>query len=272
MTAKGRSVQFVTFYATASDLREVLRRVEARVPLHYVRAGAYSTSEPPIHRSAAAIPNLGERGQSPFVEPCFYLLPPGSRPAIRQPRLARGGPWFYVDGYSEANKSFPSLRHCVLTEAGQLEKGHASNRRDDNPDPLFAAIKEEISGSFVAVGAPSREDREPDRVGPDALRQLQAGKLYFAEDEEKDKSSPLHPCILGRAVYQADRIKPDWKSSEVVRLAEQVSQTRDFTLLPILGDALEEAGCTDQDVLEHCRMTGKHFAKCWVVALLGESK
>jgi hypothetical protein len=265
-------VDFVTFYATASDLREVLLRVEAQVPMHYARAGAYSTSEPPIHRSAAAIPNLGERGQSPFVEPWFYLLPPGSRPVIRQPKLARGGPWYYVDGRPQSNQSFPTLVHCVLTESGQLEKGYVSNRHDEQPDSLFGAIKEEINRSFVAVGLPPEEDEEPDRVGPDALRQLQAGKIHFAEEGEENKATPLHPCILGRAVYQADRIKPDWKSSEVVRLAEQVSQTKDFTLLPILADALEEAGCTDQDVLDHCRMTGKHFARCWVVNLLGERK
>jgi hypothetical protein len=38
--------------------------------------------------------------------------------------------------------------------------------------------------------------------------------------------------------------------------------------LPILADALEEAGCTDADILAHCRGPGPHVRGCWVVDLL----
>ncbi|HEY7425078.1 MAG TPA: hypothetical protein VH682_12680 [Gemmataceae bacterium] len=49
--------------------------------------------------------------------------------------------------------------------------------------------------------------------------------------------------------------------------------SRDFTGLPILADALEEAGCTNQDILDHCRSGGEHVRGCWVVdALLGKSR
>jgi hypothetical protein len=37
---------------------------------------------------------------------------------------------------------------------------------------------------------------------------------------------------------------------------------------PILADALEDAGCTNQDMLEHCRQPGEHVRGCWVVDLL----
>jgi hypothetical protein len=38
--------------------------------------------------------------------------------------------------------------------------------------------------------------------------------------------------------------------------------------MPVLGDALEEAGCTDADILGHCRSGGPHLAACWVLGLL----
>ena len=38
--------------------------------------------------------------------------------------------------------------------------------------------------------------------------------------------------------------------------------------LPILADALEDAGCTDQAILDHCRGAGPHVRGCWVVDLI----
>jgi hypothetical protein len=43
---------------------------------------------------------------------------------------------------------------------------------------------------------------------------------------------------------------------------------RAFDDLPVLADALEDAGCTDRDILEHCRSGGEHVLGCWVVDLL----
>ena len=40
------------------------------------------------------------------------------------------------------------------------------------------------------------------------------------------------------------------------------------SLLPVLADALEEAGCTNEDILTHCRGPGPHVLGCWVVDLL----
>jgi hypothetical protein len=52
------------------------------------------------------------------------------------------------------------------------------------------------------------------------------------------------------------------------RLANNIYDDRAFDLLPILADALEDAGCADADILAHCRGPGPHVRGCWVVDLL----
>jgi hypothetical protein len=62
-----------------------------------------------------------------------------------------------------------------------------------------------------------------------------------------------------------------WNDRLVVRLAQAVYEESAFDRLPILGDALEDAGCTDADILTHCRAADSHARGCWVVdALLGQ--
>jgi hypothetical protein len=60
-----------------------------------------------------------------------------------------------------------------------------------------------------------------------------------------------------------------WKDSAVLKLARAIKENRTFDCLPILADALEEAGCDNQAVLDHCRKAGPvHPRGCWVIELL----
>jgi hypothetical protein len=74
--------------------------------------------------------------------------------------------------------------------------------------------------------------------------------------------------------YRPVRIDPAWLAYEagaVVKVARVIYDEGRFGDLPILADALEEAGCADADVLSHCRARGApHYRGCWVVdAVLG---
>ena len=59
-----------------------------------------------------------------------------------------------------------------------------------------------------------------------------------------------------------------WNSGTMVKLAQAIYDDRAFDRLPVLADALEESGCTDPVILDHCRSGGEHVRGCWVVDLL----
>jgi hypothetical protein len=67
-------------------------------------------------------------------------------------------------------------------------------------------------------------------------------------------------------------INPTWLSPNVVMLTRGIYEDRAFDRMPVLGDALEEAGCDNGDILVHCRSQTEHVRGCWVVdAILGKS-
>jgi hypothetical protein len=62
-----------------------------------------------------------------------------------------------------------------------------------------------------------------------------------------------------------------WSKDCVVRKVQAIYDERRFQDLPLLADALEEAGCDNAELLNHCRQPGEHVRGCWVVdALLGK--
>jgi hypothetical protein len=64
----------------------------------------------------------------------------------------------------------------------------------------------------------------------------------------------------------------DRRSATAVALARGIYADRAFGRLPILGDALEDEGCTDAALLAHCRGGGEHVRGCWAVDLLLDKK
>ncbi len=64
-----------------------------------------------------------------------------------------------------------------------------------------------------------------------------------------------------------------WRTDTAVALAKQMYDSRDFSVMPILADALQDAGCDSEDILNHCRDANQvHVRGCWVVDLvLGKS-
>ena len=97
------------------------------------------------------------------------------------------------------------------------------------------------------------------------------------------RSKALSESLLGRMAdglrdifgnpFRPVAFDPSWRSDTAVSLARGMYESRDFSAMPILADSLQDAGCDNADILDHCRdPRGVHVRGCWVVDLvLGKS-
>ncbi|MBA4189694.1 MAG: hypothetical protein C0467_17045 [Planctomycetaceae bacterium] len=88
----------------------------------------------------------------------------------------------------------------------------------------------------------------------------------------RTQHSALLRCTFGNP-FRPVTFDPQWLTSDVLSLARGIYDDRAFDRMPILADALQDAGCENADVLDHCRdPNGVHVRGCWVVdCVLGKS-
>lgn len=118
---------------------------------------------------------------------------------------------------------------------------------------------------FVTIEQSQRHGTHP----ADADKSL-VSLAEAAKDAECREQAGLVQCIFGNPLRPGN-IDPAcfaWNDSTVVRLAQSIYGKRTFERMPELAEALEEAGCKDSSILDHCRKSGKHVRGCWVVDLI----
>jgi hypothetical protein len=74
-------------------------------------------------------------------------------------------------------------------------------------------------------------------------------------------------CVFGDQ-FRPVAVDPVWLTSTVLAMARQVYDSREFGVLPILADALQDAGCGDEELLAHCRREESHVKGCWALDLV----
>jgi hypothetical protein len=117
-----------------------------------------------------------------------------------------------------------------------------------------------------------------DRAGAAAVRRSRhepATAPWWAPPPPPGSPERARQCRLIREVFgnpfRPARPDPAWLTSDVLLLARGIAADRAFDRMPILADALQDAGCYDAGVLDHCRGAGDHVRGCWVIeALLGK--
>lgn len=88
---------------------------------------------------------------------------------------------------------------------------------------------------------------------------------------EKAAHCRLLRCVFGPLPFRDPPRNPawlEWNDAAVLRLARTIHADQLFDQLPVLADALEDAGCDDSELLGHCREETLHARGCWVLALL----
>ncbi len=74
-------------------------------------------------------------------------------------------------------------------------------------------------------------------------------------------------CVFGNPFHPV-AFSPEWRTGTALALARQMYEAREFIAMSILADALQDAGCDNDDILNHCRGEGPHVRGCWVVDLV----
>jgi hypothetical protein len=142
-------------------------------------------------------------------------------------------------------------------------------------DPLRSAAYAGVSASEDYTYLKLKADFDHSHRGRSAAKRAAdkaRNEAWWAARAE-NKVKVMRECcdqlrdVAGNPFRQAV-ILPDWRTSTVMALVRGITIELAFYQMPILADALEDAGCDDAQVLEHCRGENPHVRGCWVIDLL----
>src|SRR5262245_43074535 len=101
------------------------------------------------------------------------------------------------------------------------------------------------------------------------------GGADYAESQHADqfrREALFLRDIFGNP-FRPVTFSPEWRTNTALALARQMYESRDFSVMPILADALQDAGCDNEDILSHCRdIKHPHVPACRVVDLVLDKK
>jgi len=110
------------------------------------------------------------------------------------------------------------------------------------------------------------------RLDQSLSRPVQRRACAAWRKQEEAAQAKLLRDVFGPLPGGLAALAATWRTANVTALAQTIYAERAFDRMPILADAIEDAGCTDADILDHCRQPGEHARGCWVVDLvLGKS-
>jgi hypothetical protein len=157
------------------------------------------------------------------------------------------------DAFQEANDDDWCLYHGTNIVSGLVRPVVANEQHPDAYDPI--RLSQDVI-DLLACEASHAEEEDAD------------GRGYTeGEDLECKRQSGIIRDVLGNPFNPA-ALDPSWLTSTVLALAAGIYCEKAFDRMPILADALEDAGCDDEDVLNHCRLPGEHVRGCWVLDLV----
>jgi len=118
--------------------------------------------------------------------------------------------------------------------------------------------------------------RGPFRMAAEVARSV--ADTVFIDAEGESPAAPEALCrllrdVFGPLAFRSVSVAPSvlaWNDRTVRRLTQAIYDERAFDRLPVLADALEEAGLADAELLGHLRSAGPHVRGCWAIdAVLG---
>jgi hypothetical protein len=171
------------------------------------------------------------------------------------------GPWCWMNdrelavwGYGEDDQwLMPAVRIFDVVTDG--ERWFPGPRGDLVCDRVLVSIADDGLAVWDAGDGRrlARDPARPTHYHPDA-------KVFVARDGDRLVTSRLRGL---------DAAAP-WCTPRVRDVAHAIARDRSYGELPVLGDALQLAGCDDRAMLAHCHAPGEHGDGCWVIDRLSD--
>ncbi len=145
---------------------------------------------------------------------------------------------------------------------------HALARRGSEkgewPKPMYGHLW--LAATAMRATTEISSVKAANRTAYDLLQSLEkprgrGGKGRLCRVVREVFGNPFHVTVIEDSLLS-------WRDATIPQIAAKIYEERRFGDLPILADALEEAGCADAEILSHCREPGEHVLGCWVVDLL----
>jgi hypothetical protein len=175
----------------------------------------------------------------------------------------------------------------LVLAVGERDAAHFKSHSGFFMPTRRAEYKREIeAGEAFADGQLTRRELQavrPTPGGPHNVFRFTTGLSRLTTDRlipvlgifARTFQTPTAPQLTGllREIFQhparALAFDPACRTDTTVSLARLMYESREFSAMPILADALQDAGCDNSDILDHCRDTQlTHVRGCWVVDLV----
>lgn len=185
-------------------------------------------------------------------------------------RLFRG---YYAGSFEQLERALGVVEQFAegLVGSDALELAREDARSAEYvPASIDYGGETDLWREVAAVELAATEEPEPTVVLMACLRATN-GQSPEA-DEERWQAAVLRD-VFGNP-FRPVEFDPVWRTDTAQTLARQMYDSRDFGAMPILADALQDAGCENEDVLNHCRDANQpHVRGCWVLdAVLGRDR
>ena len=151
-----------------------------------------------------------------------------------------------------------------LAAAAYAATGAVHDRQGGSNAPAYAAADPTTIGAFIAA---DYADAAASAAVRDAMRTEPWRSTTIRNVEERHQTLLLRD-LFGPLPFRPIALNPSSLTFAVKGVAQALYADRPFDQLPVLADALEDAGCDNSDILRHCRGRGPHVRGCWALDLI----
>lgn len=191
-------------------------------------------------------------------------------------RFSRANPdWLFEDAVRELGMTLPSRQEAAV----QIAKHHLVGIVEGRWTPAegLSDLRKEMGGwtssedeLVTAAGCQELVNRFAYNY-EQVIENIEV--LYIERDEGTRQFQEVDREVMPKIVqWIRERygvpFDAGWRTATVNEIAQAIAAEAAFDRLPILADALEDGGCTNAAILEHCRAGGEHVRGCWVVDLI----